>query len=266
MRILFVGDIVGRPGRQLMGELLPKIRKRSEIDFVIANAENAAGGSGLTTKVVEELLGYHLDCITTGDHIWAKKEVIQIIDSENRLLRPANYPPGVSGSGSVVLSSERGIKVGILNLQGRVFLNPIECPFRVGIEEVEKLRKQTPIIIVDFHAEATSEKQALGYWLDGKVSAVVGTHTHVQTADEKILAGGTGYISDVGMTGPFHSILGREVEAVLKRFLTSVPTRMKVAQEDLRMQGVIIEVEEESGKALKIERVEYRPDMVACDG
>jgi len=261
MKVLFIGDIVGRPGREIIKELLPGIRRRENIDFVIANAENSAGGSGLTVKVVDELLSYNIDCLTTGDHIWAKKEVLKILDTEPRLLRPANYPPGVIGSGSVVLKTKGQIPVGILNLQGRVFMQPIECPFRVAHREIEELSKKTRIIIVDFHAEATSEKQALGYFLDGKVSAVIGTHTHVQTADEKILTGGTAYISDAGMTGPFRSVLGRSIDAVLKRFLTSTPTRMEVAQEDVKIQGVILEIEEDSGRAKSIIRVEYSRDV-----
>jgi len=257
MKVLFIGDIVGRGGREITGELLPGIRKKDGIDFVIANAENSAGGSGLTVKVVEELLSFHIDCITTGDHIWAKKDILQIIDAEPRLLRPANYPDGVSGNGSVVLKTKNGIEIGVLNLQGRVFMNPIECPFRVGMQKVEELRGRTNVIIVDFHAEATSEKQALGYWLNGKVSAVLGTHTHVPTADEKILSGGTAFISDTGMTGPLGSVLGRTVDSVLKRFLTSTPVRMDVATEDLRIQAVIIGIDEITGKAQYIKRVEY---------
>ena len=257
MKVLFIGDIVGRAGREIVGELLPGIRKKEGIDFVIANAENSAGGSGLTVKVVEELLASHIDCITTGDHVWAKRDILNIIDTEPRLLRPANYPAGVSGNGSVVLKTKGGIEIGILNLQGRVFMNPIECPFRIGMQEVEELRKRTGIIIVDFHAEATSEKQALGYWLNGKVSAVLGTHTHVPTADEKILSNGTAFISDTGMTGPLNSVLGRTIDSVLKRFLTSTPVRMDVAAEDLRIQAVTINIDETTGKAQDIKRVEY---------
>jgi len=261
MKILFIGDIVGRPGREIIKDLLPGIRKRENLDFVIANAENSAGGSGLTIKVVEELLSCNIDCLTTGDHIWAKKEVLKILDTEPRLLRPANYPSGVVGCGSVVLKTRSQSPVGVLNLQGRVFMQPIECPFHVAQKEIEQLKEKTSVIIVDFHAEATSEKQALGYFLDGKVSAVVGTHTHVQTADETILTNGTAYISDVGMTGPFRSVLGRSIDAVLKRFLTSTPTRMEVAQEDVRIQGVILDVDDNSGRARSITRVEYRRDV-----
>ncbi|MDP8234421.1 MAG: TIGR00282 family metallophosphoesterase [Candidatus Saelkia tenebricola] len=263
MKVLFIGDIVGRVGREIIGELLPKIRKREDINFVVANAENAAAGSGLTIKVVEELLSYRIDCITSGDHIWSKKDILGIIDTEPRLLRPANYPKGVSGVGSVVLKTEQGIAIGVLNLQGRVFMNPIECPFRVGLEEVEKLQEKTSIIIVDIHAEATSEKQALGHWLNGKVSAVLGTHTHVTTADEKILSDGTAFISDVGMTGPFYSVLGRTVDSVLKRFLTATPVRMDVATEDARIQAVLVEIDESTGKARDIKRVEYTHSSVS---
>jgi len=261
MKILFIGDIVGSAGREIIKEGLGKIREREKIDFVIANAENAAGGSGLTVRVVEELLASNIDCITSGDHIWSKKDILKIIDIEPRLLRPANYPAGVRGTGSTILSTKDGIKVGILNLQGRVFMNPIECPFRVASFEIERMKKEVDIIVVDIHAEATSEKQALGHWLDGKVSAVLGTHTHTQTADERVLPQGTAYITDVGMTGPFESVLGRTIDSVLQRFLTSTPVRMDVAEDDLRIQGAIIEVDESNSKANFIKRFEYREDL-----
>ncbi len=261
MKVLFIGDIVGRPGREILKSQLSKIRKKEGIDFTVANAENAAGGSGLTVKVAEELLSLPIDCLTTGDHIFSKKDVFQIIDAEPRLLRPANYPSGVSGAGVTILKKDSLPEIGVLNLQGRVFMSPIECPFRVGMEHVEELRKRTPIIIVDFHAEATSEKQALAYWLDGKVSAVLGTHTHVQTADEKILPQGSAFISDVGMSGPFKSVLGRSIDDVLKRFLTSIPQRMEVATEDIRIQGVIIDIDNESGKAKDIKRFQYAQEQ-----
>lgn len=258
MKILFIGDIVGRSGRRVVKELLPKIREDERIDLTIANAENAAGGSGLTVKVVEELLSSSIDCLTSGDHVWSKRDVLQIIDTEPRLLRPANYPSQAPGRGSTLIKTKGDKLVGVLNLQGRIFMEPIDCPFRTAINEVEKLKEKTNIVIVDFHAEATSEKEALGFWLDGRVTAVLGTHTHVQTADERILPNGTAYITDVGMTGPFLSILGRDIEAVIKRFLTSTPTRMEVANEDLRLQGAIIEVDEDSGRAIQIRRVQYK--------
>ncbi|MDP8253108.1 MAG: TIGR00282 family metallophosphoesterase [Candidatus Kaelpia aquatica] len=261
MKILFIGDIVGSAGRRVIKEGLLKIREREGIDFVIANAENAAGGSGLTVRVVEELLSFNIDCLTSGDHIWSKKDILKVIDIEPRLLRPANYPSGVRGVGSTVLSTKNGIKVGVLNLQGRVFMNPIECPFRVASFEIERIKQETDIIIVDIHAEATSEKQALGHWLDGKVSAVLGTHTHTQTADQRVLPQGTAYITDVGMTGPFESVLGRTIDSVLQRFLTSTPVRMDVAEDDLRIQGVIVEVDDSSAKASFIKRFEYKEDL-----
>jgi len=261
MKILFIGDIVGSAGREIIKESLLKIREKESIDFVIANAENAAGGSGLTIRVVEELLSSNIDCITSGDHIWSKKDILKIIDTEPRLLRPANYPSGVRGIGSTILSTKTGVKIGVLNLQGRVFMNAIECPFRVASFEVERIKQETDIIIVDIHAEATSEKQALGHWLDGKVSAVLGTHTHTQTADERVLPQGTAYITDVGMTGPFESVLGRTIDSVLQRFLTSTPVRMDVAEDDLRIQGVIVEIDESSAKAKFITRFEYKEDL-----
>ncbi|HEO63784.1 MAG TPA: TIGR00282 family metallophosphoesterase [Candidatus Omnitrophica bacterium] len=258
MKVLFIGDIVGSPGRKIIKDELAYLRKQESVDFAVANAENAASGSGLTAGITEELLSYHLDCLTTGDHIWAKKDVLNIIDKEPRLLRPANYPDGVPGSGSVILPAASGVKVAVLNLQGRVFMNAIECPFKAGLQEIEILKKETNLIIVDIHAEATSEKQALGLWLDGKVSAVLGTHTHVQTADERVLPGGTAFISDVGMTGPFESVLGRNIDSVLRRFLTSIPVRMEVAESDLRIEGVVIDIDKDTGKALSIKRLEHK--------
>jgi 2',3'-cyclic-nucleotide 2'-phosphodiesterase len=263
MKILFIGDIVGRPGREIIKEGLAKIREKENIDFVIANAENAAGGSGLTVRIVEELLSFKIDCLTSGDHIWSKRDILKIIDTEPRLLRPANYPSGVRGTGAAVLSTQKGVKIGILNLQGRVFMNPIECPFRVAAFEIERMKGEADIIIVDIHAEATSEKQALGHWLDGKVSAVLGTHTHTQTADERVLPQGTAYITDVGMTGPFESVLGRTIDSVLQRFLTSTPVRMDVAEDDLRIQGVIVEIDTASARAESIKRFEYKEDLSA---
>jgi hypothetical protein len=258
MRILFIGDIVGRPGREVIRNLLPEIKEKEEVEVVIANGENSAGGSGLTVRIVDDLISYGVDCITTGDHVWSKKDILNIIDQEPRLLRPANYPKGVVGKGSVVFPTKRGDLIGVINLLGRVFMEPIDSPFQVAIEEIEKLKEKTSIIIVDFHAEATSEKQAMGYFLDGKVSCVLGTHTHVQTADERILPNGTAYISDVGMTGPFKSVLGRNIDAVLKKFLTSTPTRFNVSDEDLRLQGVVVEIDKKEGKAIDIKRIEYK--------
>ncbi len=258
MRILFIGDIVGEPGRRAVKELVPGLAKKHKLDFVIANGENVAGGSGVTPALADELLGYGIDVITTGDHIWKRKEILDYIESSNRLLRPANYPPQTPGSGSTVVKSESGTEVGVVNLIGRVFMQPVECPFRVGKEEVEKLKKRTRIIIVDMHAEATSEKIALGWYLDGMVSAIIGTHTHVQTADEKCLPQGTAFISDAGMTGPFDSVIGRKKEQILARFITQMPARFEMAEGDIQLHGVVIDIDEKTGKANSIKRIQER--------
>lgn len=253
MNILFIGDIVGRPGREAIKALLPKLIDREKIYLVVANGENAAGGSGINPKCAEELFSYGIDVLTSGDHIFKRQEVLSIIDNPY-LLRPANLPPQALGKGYCILE-KKGIKIGVLNLQGRVFMQPIDCPFRIAQEIVEKIRKETNIIIVDIHAEATSEKIALSFFLDGEVSLVCGTHTHVQTADEKILPLGCAYITDVGMTGPCGSVIGRRKEQVIERFLTGMPTRFEVALEDVQLQGVVCEIDQNSGKAKAIKRV-----------
>jgi len=255
MRILFIGDIVGKAGRQAVEGLLEHILSDRRIDFTVANGENAAGGMGITPAIASDFLDLGVDVLTSGNHIWAKKEIVPFLDEEERLLRPANYPSGVSGRGTGIFPLGNGKKVGVLNLEGRVFMRNLECPFRVGEKEVEKLKEQTPIILVDFHAEATSEKVALSWFLNGKVSAVVGTHTHVQTADEKILSGGTAYITDAGMTGPLASVIGIRRQIALERFLTQVPIKFDVGTGEIELQGVVIDVEEETGKARRIERL-----------
>jgi metallophosphoesterase (TIGR00282 family) len=255
MRILFIGDIVGKAGRQAVEGLLERILADHRIDFTVANGENAAGGMGITPAIASDFLDLGVDVLTSGNHIWAKKEIVPFLDEEERLLRPANYPNGVSGRGTGIFPLGNGKKVGVLNLEGRVFMRNLECPFRVGEKEVEKLKEQTPIILVDFHAEATSEKVALSWFLNGKVSAVVGTHTHVQTADEKILSGGTAYITDAGMTGPLASVIGIRRQIALERFLTQVPIKFDVATEEIELQGVILEVDEQTGKSRSIERI-----------
>jgi len=255
MRILFIGDIVGKAGRQAVEGLLERILTDHRIDFTVANGENAAGGMGITPAIASDFLDLGVDVLTSGNHIWAKKEIVPFLDEEERLLRPANYPSGVSGRGTGIFPLGNGKKVGVLNLEGRVFMRNLECPFRVGEKEVEKLKGQTPIILVDFHAEATSEKVALSWFLNGKVSAVVGTHTHVQTADEKILSGGTAYITDAGMTGPLASVIGIRRQIALERFLTQVPAKFDVATEEIELQGVILEVDEQTGKSRSIERI-----------
>lgn len=258
MNILFIGDIVGRPGREVIEKLLPGLKKEYSLDFVIANAENAAGGSGITAKVAEELFNSGVCVLTSGDHIWKKKDIFEIINQDQRILRPANFPKGAPGYGFAVYKTGKGQKLGVININGRVFMDPLECPFRTASLAQEALSKETNCIIVDIHAEATSEKVALGWFLDGKVSAVLGTHTHIQTADEKILPGGTAYITDVGMSGPYDSVIGRKKEDVLERFLTLVPVRFEVAQEDIQLHGVVLDINENTGKARSIERIQKK--------
>ena len=255
LRILFLGDIIGEPGRRAVTELLPKFKQDWAVDFVIANGENAAAGRGITPRITIDLLRAGVAVITTGDHVWDQKELVGFIDTEPRLLRPLNYPVGTPGAGSIVLETAKG-KVGVINVQGRTFMLPaLDNPFRQTLDEVEKLRLQTPVIFVDVHAETTSEKIALGRFLDGKVSAVAGTHTHVQTADEQIFPGGTAFICDAGMCGPIRSILGREIQPIIQRFYTSMPVNFPVAKGEVKIHGILVDVDESNGKAVQIRRV-----------
>ena len=258
MKILFIGDIVGSPGREAVKKLLAQLQKEYNLDFVIANAENAAGGSGITLKVAAELFSFGIDVLTSGDHIWKKREIFEIIGQESRILRPANYPAGAPGYGWGLFKSKDARKIGVINVNGRVFMEALECPFKTSRHAQEELFAETKIIILDIHAEATSEKVALGWYLDGKVSAILGTHTHIQTADEKILPAGTAYITDVGMTGSMRSVIGRRIEDVLERFLTSVPVRFEVASEDIQLQGVVLDIDEQTGKARSIVRIQRK--------
>ncbi len=260
MRILFLGDIVGRPGREIVGDSLWNFRAKEGIDVVIANGENAAGGSGLTPRISEGLLNDGIDVLTSGDHIWKKKEIYDVLDATDRIIRPANYPEGVPGKGSTVVEIEGAGRIGVINLVGRVFMDAVDCPFRGVRRELERIRREVPIIVVDMHAEATSEKVAMGWFLDGEVSAVVGTHTHVQTADEKVLPRGTAYVTDCGMTGPYDSVIGRKKELILTRFLTHLPTRFEMATKGVEMHGVIIDVDDKTGKARAIKRVQQKAD------
>jgi hypothetical protein len=257
MKILFIGDIVGSPGREAIKQLLPGLKKEYGLDFVIANAENAAGGSGIIPRIAEDLFDSGVDVLTSGDHIWKKREVLEIID-DARVLRPLNFPPGAPGRGFGVFSLQSGRKIGVVNVNGRVFMEPLECPFKTTMAAVEEMRKETHVIIVDIHAEATSEKVALGWYLDGKVSAVLGTHTHIQTADERILPAGSAYLTDVGMTGPHDSVIGRKVEDVLERFITQVPVRFEVAEGNIQLQGAVVDIDEETGHARSIVRVQKK--------
>ncbi len=255
MRILFIGDIVGKAGRQALEGLLERTHADHRIDFTVANCENAAGGMGITPVIASEFLDLGIDVLTSGNHIWAKKEIVPFLDEEERLLRPANYPEGVPGRGTGLFRLGNGQKVGVVNLEGRVFMKNLECPFRVGERETGRLREETRIILVDFHAEATSEKMALAWFLNGKASALLGTHTHVQTSDERVLSGGTAYITDVGMTGPLASVIGIRRQIALDRFLTQIPWKFDVATEEIELQGVILDVEEETGKSRSIQRI-----------
>lgn len=255
MRVLLIGDIVGSPGRDAVKKIIPGLRARLSIDFVIANAENIAGGSGITPDTAEELLKNKVDVLTSGDHIWKKKDIYQMLAADNRILRPANYPEACPGRGAIILNTASGKKIGILNLLGRVFMDPIDCPFIIAEKEIKKMREVTPLLCVDIHAEATSEKIALGRFLDGRVSVVFGTHTHVQTADEKILPDGTAYITDVGMTGAQDSIIGRRHEPIVEHFLTSMPKKFELADKDVELQAVLVEIDERSGRALYIQRI-----------
>ncbi len=255
MRVLFIGDIFGKPGRKIIQEKLHSLIHEHRIDFVIANAENAAAGFGITPQIAEDLLGDEIDVLTSGNHIWDKRAIIPYIQEQPRLLRPHNYPSSAPGTGVYVGDTRCGVRVGIVNIQGRVFMPTLECPFRVGEATVERIRKETPIILVDFHAEASSEKQAFGWYMDGRISAVVGTHTHVQTADERILPRGTAYITDLGMTGPHDSVIGSVPEIALERFLKQMPVRLEPANGGPRLCGVVIEIDEQTGLANSISRI-----------
>ena len=256
LTVLFLGDIVGQPGRDAVIACLPKLKEQHGIDFVIVNGENAAGGRGITGKITIDLLRAGVSVVTTGDHAWDQKDILGFIDTEPRLLRPVNYPAGAPGNGSIVLETAKG-KVGVINVQCRTFMQPIlENPFRAVEEAVTKVRAETPNIVVDVHGETTSEKIAMGRFLDGKVSAVLGTHTHVQTADEQILPGGTAFLCDAGMCGPVNSILGRAVEPILNRFVTNMPSAFPVAPGEVRLHGALVEIDEKTGRAQRITRVD----------
>jgi metallophosphoesterase (TIGR00282 family) len=260
MRLLFIGDIVGKPGRELVRRGLAAIVDEHRIELVIANAENSAAGFGITREIGDQLLAWGVDVMTSGNHIWDKREAIDYIGAESRLLRPANYPAGVPGNGSYLARSSEGQSVGVINVMGRVFMHNIDDPFAIVQREIDALRQRARVIFVDFHAEATSEKIAMGWFLDGKVTAMVGTHTHVQTADERILPKGTAYLTDVGMTGPHDSVIGVETEAALGRFLNAMPARFETATGNPRLNAVVIEADDQTGRATDIERLSYSLD------
>jgi metallophosphoesterase (TIGR00282 family) len=262
MNILFIGDIVGRPGRDLVHKGLGALVEHYDIDCTIANAENAAAGFGITRDIGDALLGWGVDVLTSGNHIWDKKEVLDYIGTEPRLLRPANYPAGVPGRGSYVARTRDGRSVGVINVMGRVFMTPIDDPFAVVLREIEAIRHRARIILVDMHAEATSEKIAMGWHLDGRVTAMLGTHTHVQTADDRILPKGTAYMTDAGMTGPHDSIIGMEREPSLARFLTGMPSKFEPASGNPRLNGAIIDADDKTGRARAIIRISYSADQL----
>jgi len=257
MTILFIGDIVGRAGRDLVQKGLRALVDLYDVDLTIANAENAAAGFGLTRDIGETLLEWGIEVMTSGNHIWDKKEVLEYIAVEPRLLRPANYPAGVPGRGSFVAQTRDGRSVGVVNVMGRVFMAPLDDPFAVALREIEAVRHRARIIVVDMHAEATSEKIAMGWHLDGRVTAVIGTHTHVQTADERVLPGGTAYLTDAGMTGAHDSIIGMEKEPSLARFLNGMPAKFEPASGNPRLNGAVIEADDKTGRATKITRISY---------
>ncbi len=259
MRILFLGDVVGRPGRRAVTSVLPRLVAREGVGFVVANCENASGGKGIDPDAAEELRDAGVDVLTSGNHVWQHQAIVAYMRDSTRLLRPLNFPPGVPGRGWVVQTARQsGVRVGVVNLIGRVFMGPADCPFRAAETAVEAVRRETPITLVDMHGEATSEKVGMGRFLDGKVSVVVGSHTHVQTADERILPGGTACLTDAGMCGPEDSVLGVRTEQVLRRFLTQMPTRFEVAAGPALVQGLFVDVDEVSGRATAVRRLQER--------
>jgi 2',3'-cyclic-nucleotide 2'-phosphodiesterase len=255
LRLLFVGDVMGKPGRRALQSILPRLVDHHRTDYVVVNVENAAGGFGVTPEVLDELADLPIDCFTTGNHVWDKREGLDLLDREPRLLRPANYPAGNPGKGVYVGETAGGIPVAVMNLEGRVFMSQLDSPFLMADRLLAELDRKVKVIFIDFHAEATSEKQALAFYLDGRVSAVIGTHTHVPTADERILTQGTALLTDVGMTGPYESIIGMRVDKVLKRFLLQTPSSFEVAKRDVRLAAALVDIDEKTGKARRIERM-----------
>ncbi|MBC8204667.1 TIGR00282 family metallophosphoesterase [bacterium] len=253
--VFFIADIIGQPGFNITAKLLPGLVKKHNVDLVIANGENGFNGRGMTEKLAAEYHAIGIDVITSGNHIFDNYKVYPVFKNDENLLRPMNYPRGVAGRGFTVFTIKSGAKVGVLNLQGRTFMQTIDCPFQTGQYWCEKIRTETPVIITDFHAEASAEKQAMGWFLDGKVSAVIGTHTHVQTADERILPGGTAFITDVGMTGPFDSVIGMSKEVSIKRFTLQTPFKYEIASDNIRLNAALLEINPADGKAVKIERI-----------
>ncbi len=255
MNVLLIGDVIGKPGRQLLEMFIPVLMQEHGLDFIIANAENAAHGFGVTPETADQLYRTGVDVLTSGNHIWDKKEILEYIGKESRLLRPANYPTNVPGNGFTIAQSRAGYKVGVVNLQGRIFMGPSDDPFAIGMQIVERIQRETPIIFVDMHGEASSEKQAMGWYLDGKVTAVFGTHTHVPTADHRVLPAGTAYVTDIGMSGPYDSVIGVDKDQIIQKFLDQMPTRFEIAKENPILQAMLVRLNPETGHALHIERI-----------
>jgi metallophosphoesterase (TIGR00282 family) len=255
MKILHIGDVVGKPGRNILREKLGALKQSLGVDFTIINGENAAGGSGLTAACHKDLVAAGADCITTGDHVWKKKEIVQVMELDKRVLRPLNYPPDSPGKGWDLFETPDGTPVVVALIIGRIFMGAADCPFRAADKLVKEAAARAKVIVIDIHAEATSEKIALGRYLDGRVSAVIGTHTHVATADEQVLPGGTAYITDVGMTGPHESVIGRRMDRVIEKFITNFPRSFDVARGDVRINGVLVDIDETTGRARSIKRV-----------
>lgn len=264
IKILFIGDIVGSPGRAAVKGLLPALRAKDGIDVVVANAENSAGGSGITPRTARDLFQSGCDVLTSGDHVWRRAEIMELLHQDAMVLRPANFPKVTPGRGSAIFKTAKGVSVGIICLLGRVFIDAmLDSPFEVVKEEMKELKKETSVIIVDLHGEATSEKVAMGWFLDGEVSAVLGTHTHIQTADEQILPKGTAYITDVGMTGPYDSVIGRNKDKIIERFLTGMPTKFELGKDNVELHGALVEIDEKTGKALNIRRIREKYHLIS---
>lgn len=256
IRLMMIGDVFGRPGRRAIKDNVSALIRDEKVDLVLANGENAAGGNGITREIAMEIFAAGVDVITMGNHVWNKREIINYMDKEDRIIRPYNYPPGTPGVGYGFFKTRNNATVGVINLSGRVFMPDLDCPFRCADQVIPVLREQTPVILMDFHAEATSEKAAMAHYMDGRLSAVCGTHTHVQTADERILPGGTAFITDVGMTGPYDSVIGVKKEPVLERFLTQLPQKFEPAAGLYQFNAVIIDVQRETGQAAAIRRIQ----------
>ncbi len=255
MRVLLIGDVFGKPGRRILHEKLHGLIQEHQVDFCVANVENAAGGFGITPQIAEDLLNSGIDLLSSGNHIWDKRAILPYLAEQPKLLRPHNYPVSAPGTGVFVGDSSCGVRLAVINVQGRVFMPAIDCPFRVADAAIERVSKQTPIILVDFHGEASSEKQAFGWYVDGRVSAVFGTHTHVQTADERVLPRGTAYITDLGMTGPHDSVIGSVQDLALERFLKQIPIRLEPATGNARLCGAVVQVDESTGRGQSIQRI-----------